>query len=533
MAERDFYPWQLKAFGSLQARDGVLAAPTGSGKTWVAYLWAGLLEPDGTVISPGKRRIIFTAPIKALSNERYLDLRKMGLDVGIETGDFKKNEDAPIICCTQEIYTMKYAGRSNLSVIVDEFHYIFGDPERARSYIEGLRDTHPDSRLLVMSATFGGTRDVGRYLSRITNRDFYVYEGKERVTDLVYLPRKPFLRLEQIHDALIFVFSQKGAVDLAYKIGRKRKRRGKVFRKRLYDLADILDVPKVHMPLLRGVGVYHGGMLPKEKLLVEAAFRERILDVVVGTNALALGVNLPAEYTVFAQLVRYHDREPISKNDFLQMAGRAGRKGLFDTGYVTWLKDSPYEQRKANTGVIFKKLVKAPPERACVNLQPDYGRLLKKQRTIGDEARFIAEYSLPPMDASIVESELRQGLKFIDRSLKDMVPSGERERFKSVLADIWYGEMEIGENLEMAQLFYWDGKADALTAAQVINLFEKNYLKALLKVKRFSHHLPEGYEIVGMQYLDRTVEEIDGTIYGFEEKIREIEWSGPEGQGAR
>jgi hypothetical protein len=215
------------------------------------------------------------------------------------------------------------------------------------------------------------------------------------------------------------------------------------------------------------------------------------------------------------------------------MAGRAGRKGLFDTGYVTWLKDSPYEQRKANTGVIFKKLVKAPPERACVNLQPDYGRLLKKQRTIGDEARFIAEYSLPPMDASIVESELRQGLKFIDRSLKDMVPSGERERFKSVLADIWYGEMEIGENLEMAQLFYWDGKADALTAAQVINLFEKNYLKALLKVKRFSHHLPEGYEIVGMQYLDRTVEEIDGTIYGFEEKIREIEWSGPEGQGAR
>jgi hypothetical protein len=52
-------------------------------------------------------------------------------------------------------------------------------------------------------------------------------------------------------------------------------------------------------------------------------------------------------------------------------------------------------------------------------------------------------------------------------------------------------------------------------------------------VKRFSHHLPEGYEIVGMQYLDRTVEEIDGTIYGFEEKIREIEWSGPEGQGSR
>ena len=525
MEERRFYPWQIEAFETIQAKDGVLAAPTGSGKTWVAYLWAGLLDTEGNVIPPGRRRIIFTAPIKALSNERYLDLRKMGLDVGIETGDFKKNEGADIICCTQEIYTLKYAGNPGLSVIIDEFHYIFGDPERARTYIEGIRNSHPDSRLLVMSATFGGTHDVGRYLSRIADRDFVVYEGNERVTDLVFLPRRPF-RLESIHDALVFVFSQKGAVDLAYKIARKRKRRSKAYRKRLYDLADILDVPKVHMPLLRGVGVYHGGMLPKEKLLVEAAFRERILDVVVGTNALALGVNLPAEYAVFAQLVKYHDREPISKNDFLQMAGRAGRKGLFDTGYVTWLKNSPYEQRRADTGTIFRKLVKAPPERASVSLQPDYGKLLKKHRTIVDEAEFIAKYSLPPLDVAIVEDELRQGLRYIDRAIRDMVPSGERERFKAVLADIWYGEMEIGENLEMAQLFYWDGKADALTAAQVINLFEKNYLKALLKVKRFANHLPAGYEIVGMQYLDRTVEEIDGTIYGFEEKISEIEESG-------
>jgi len=104
-----------------------------------------------------------------------------------------------------------------------------------------------------------------------------------------------------------------------------------------------------------------------------------------------------------------------------------------------------------------------------------------------------------------------------------MVDPRQRERFRETLADIWYGEMEIGENLEMAYLFLENGKADALTAAQVINLFEKSYLKSLLKVKRFSNHLPSGYEITGIQYLDRTVEEIDGTIYGFEEKIQEIE----------
>ena len=88
-----FYDWQLRAFDRIRGRSAVLSSPTGTGKTLVAYLWAGILQEDGQVSVPGER-IIFTAPIKALSNERYLDLRRMGLDVGIETGDFKRNEGA-------------------------------------------------------------------------------------------------------------------------------------------------------------------------------------------------------------------------------------------------------------------------------------------------------------------------------------------------------------------------------------------------------------------------------------------------------
>ncbi|MBQ2617114.1 MAG: DEAD/DEAH box helicase, partial [Synergistaceae bacterium] len=105
-----FYDWQLRAYNHIKDSNAVLSAPTGSGKTLVSYLWAGLLNLNGEINpNPDASRIIFTAPIKALSNERYLDLRKMGFDVGIETGDFKRNEGASIICCTQEIYTMKYA----------------------------------------------------------------------------------------------------------------------------------------------------------------------------------------------------------------------------------------------------------------------------------------------------------------------------------------------------------------------------------------------------------------------------------------
>ena len=109
MEKFEFYDWQRNAYSHIAGQSAVLSAPTGSGKTLCAYLWAGLLDEEGNVRRPDSGRIIFTAPIKALSNERYMDLRRMGLDVGIETGDFKRNEGAQVICCTQEIYTMKYA----------------------------------------------------------------------------------------------------------------------------------------------------------------------------------------------------------------------------------------------------------------------------------------------------------------------------------------------------------------------------------------------------------------------------------------
>lgn len=117
-------------------------------------------------------------------------------------------------------------------------------------------------------------------------------------------------------------------MELAFMASKARKKISPEGRNRLQELAKILEVPKIQPPLFSGVGIYHGSMLPKEKLLVERAFRERIIDVVCGTSALALGVNLPARTTVFAQLVNYHSDRPISKNEFSQMAGRAAAKGF-------------------------------------------------------------------------------------------------------------------------------------------------------------------------------------------------------------
>ncbi|MBQ6980952.1 MAG: DEAD/DEAH box helicase [Synergistaceae bacterium] len=518
-----FYDWQLRAYNHIKDSNAVLSAPTGSGKTLVSYLWAGLLNLNGEINpNPDASRIIFTAPIKALSNERYLDLRKMGFDVGIETGDFKRNEGASIICCTQEIYTMKYAHTPDQKLIVDEFHYIFTDSSRARTYIDGIRNTDPSTEILVMSATLGGVKNVGKYLSDICQREFVIHSARKRITELIFQPNDP-AKLNEIHDALVFLFSQRGVVDLADQIARTRKKIPPENIKRLDELAKILEVKKTLPGIYKGVGIYHGSMLPKEKLLVESAFRERLLDVVCGTNALSLGVNLPAQYVIFAQLVNYYNYMPITHNEFLQMAGRAGRKGLFDPGYVTFLKNSEFECNHFRTGPIFRQLMEKNPEHAVIRLSPSYGRLLRQQVLIEDEAEYIAEYSLPSQKLENVMRELQGGMRKINFLAKRIARKANHQKFMKILAEIWYDEMEIEENLEMARLFFDEGNPSAIMAAKLIIQYERNYLQALLKVKRFANQLPASRRFRLMDELNKTVDSIDPTIYGFEEKLGEIE----------
>ncbi|MBR0234481.1 MAG: DEAD/DEAH box helicase [Synergistaceae bacterium] len=523
MEKIKFYDWQIRAFNHIENQNAVLSAPTGSGKTLVAYLWAGILSRNGEIIkNPDASRIIFTAPIKALSNERYLDLRRMGLDVGIETGDFKRNEGAQIICCTQEIYTMKYALKSHQKLIIDEFHYIFNESDRSRSYIDGLKNTALDTDILVMSATLGNIKDIGKYLSAICYRDFVIHAARKRITELIYTPEKP-VRFSDIHDALVFVFSQRGVIELAERIAATRKRIKPENVSRLEKLAKILEVKRIFSSLFRGVGIYHGSMLPKEKLLVESAFRERLLDVVCGTSALSLGVNLPAQYVIFAQLVNYYSYQPITKNEFLQMSGRAGRKGLFDPGYVTWLQDSPFESKFFDTGIEFKKLMDKSSESAQISLTPSYGKLLRNQILIEAEAEYIAEYSLPQSTPEKMLEMIEDSMIKIDHAVSKIARRKNRGKFKKVLAEIWYDEMSIDENLEMAKLFFDEATPSALMAAKLLTLYERNYLQALLKVKRFANRLPKNRKFRLMRELNETVDTIDPTIYGFEEKIGEIE----------
>ncbi|KAG8733097.1 hypothetical protein FRC11_008741, partial [Ceratobasidium sp. 423] len=88
--------------------------------------------------------------------------------------------------------------------------------------------------------------------------------------------------------------------------------------------------------LSRGIGVHHGGLLPLVKEVVEILFARGLVKVLFATETFAMGVNMPARSVVFSG-IRKHDGKSfrdIAPGEYTQMSGRAGRRGLDDTGVV-------------------------------------------------------------------------------------------------------------------------------------------------------------------------------------------------------
>lgn len=515
------YGWQKTAFKKIRDKNAIVSAPTGAGKTKVAYLWAGIIDDKEQIIYPGILKcgkIIFTAPIKALSNERYLELKNMGLNVGLETGDFKKNLDADIICCTQEIYTKKYAPVPGQKVIIDEFHYTTTDPQRARAYIDGIVATSSASKILLMSATFGRPKKTKNYIEKITAKEFELYHTNKRMTKQVFF--KEPITLDEIKNALVFVFSLKGAAGIAEELALLRDRISANKERRLNEIAELLTIKRIPAVVYKGVGIYTGSLLPKEKLFMEAAFRERIIDVMVGTDALSLGVNLPAETVVFAQLAKYYDG-PISKNEFLQMAGRAGRKGYFDTGYVTYYP-SNYESFDYDTEELYEYLLAAPQEPMRIELDVSVPALLKG-RSIEEEAEYVAQYSYPPQQKQKVIDYIKEILFKIDTFAEERNLPG----LKETLADIYFVEYNLGTNLRLAATFAkTEEKLEVEKLISIVFTHEpiRNEFYGFLQLRKYINSLPKEYrkKIANRQNLERMINETDPTVKGFEEILAKI-----------
>src|SRR6266478_5827281 len=176
------YPEQESAILELfEEKNVILNTPTGSGKSLVA---AAL---HFKAIAQGKRSI-YTCPIKALVNEKWLALcREFGPEnVGLSTGDASVNRDAPILCCTAEVLAniaLREGARANVgSVIMDEFHY-YADRERGVAWQVPLLAL-PQARFLLMSATLGDTAFFQEELVRLNGRPTITIASKDRPVPL-------------------------------------------------------------------------------------------------------------------------------------------------------------------------------------------------------------------------------------------------------------------------------------------------------------------------------------------------------------
>src|SRR3989338_2692468 len=157
----------------------VVSAPTGSGKTLIADYIIDKHRND-------QKRIIYTAPIKALSNQKYKDFsEEYGADkVGLMTGDIVINPQAKVLIMTTEIYRnmviSKDSDIKNIAyVIFDEIHYI-NDIERGYVWEESIIYSEETVRFLCLSATIPNADEFSRWIQAIKNHDVKTITATKR-----------------------------------------------------------------------------------------------------------------------------------------------------------------------------------------------------------------------------------------------------------------------------------------------------------------------------------------------------------------
>ena len=389
------YPAQEEAI--LELLDGknvILNTPTGSGKSMVALA----LHFDSIVHG---RKSVYTCPIKALVNEKWMALcKEFGPEnVGLSTGDATVNHDAPILCCTAEILSnMALSEGEKLAitdVVMDEFHY-YSDRERGVAWQIPLL-TLPQSRFLLMSATVGATEFFEREMTKHTGRESVTVRSSQRPVplDFSYSTTELSSEVQKLVNegkAPVYVvhFTQAAAASNAQNfmsLDLCTKEEKVKINEAIKEVRFSSPYgPDVKRWLKQGIGLHHAGLLPKYRILCEKLAQQGLLKVICGTDTLGVGVNVPIRTVLFTQLCKYSgDKTAIlTARDFHQIAGRAGRKGFDNIGYVVAqapehvIENLKLEAKSRQTGKKFQK--RKPPEHGYVPFDENtYKRLIDAQ----------------------------------------------------------------------------------------------------------------------------------------------------------
>ncbi|MCU0789304.1 MAG: DUF3516 domain-containing protein [Verrucomicrobia bacterium] len=406
------YPAQEEALLELFGEKNViLNTPTGSGKSLVATALHFKSLAQG-------QRSIYTCPVKALVNEKWL-----ALCVGLSTGDASVNRDAPILCCTAEILAniaLREGARANLQdVVIDEFHW-YADRDRGVAWQVPLL-TLPQSRFLLMSATLGDTTFFEEELTRLTGRETVTVKSVDRPVPLDFgyseIPVAQTvekLAAEGRTPVYVVHFTQLDAAQSAQDFTSinvsSREEKNQIANEIAGFKFTSPYGPNIRKWLKHGIAIHHAGLLPKYRVLVEQLAQKGLLKVICGTDTLGVGVNIPIRTVLFTRLCKFDGEKTgiLSARDFHQISGRAGRKGFDDQGWVVAqapeheienlkkagkqgkkaVKSRPPERNFVNWDLkTFQRLIAAPPEKLASRFQVTHAMLLNVLSREGDGCR--------------------------------------------------------------------------------------------------------------------------------------------------
>jgi superfamily II RNA helicase len=388
-------PFQAKAIAAIEREQSVLvSAPTGTGKTLIAdYVIERCFNT--------KQRVIYTAPIKALSNQKYKEFKRLlGAEhVGILTGDVVENPEATVLIMTTEIFrNLLHQSPARLDgvlyTIFDEIHYI-DDPMRGSVWEESLIFMPPQMRFLGLSATIPNVAELAQWISTVQGHEVQVIRHFERAVPLEhglfeanygfcdrskmvnrynrYARRfgttasgkldqefPPTIHMDLIKElppeylpCLFFAFSRRRCEAHAHQLVEERdfltpqqKRRVRQVINEQLDRhknsgGGLRDLERL---LLCGIGYHHAGLLPIAKDIVEELFEQKLIYVLYCTETFAVGLNFPCKTVCFDAVTKWDGTvfRPLTNREYFQIAGRAGRRGIDDVGYVFTVVDMNY-----------------------------------------------------------------------------------------------------------------------------------------------------------------------------------------------
>lgn len=387
----------------------LVSAHTSAGKTVVAeYAISRSLA--------AKQRVIYTTPIKALSNQKYREFSEEFKDVGLVTGDATINPSASCLIMTTEILrNMLYRGSEIMRevgwVIFDEIHYM-RDKERGVVWEETLILLPDNVHYVFLSATIPNARQFCEWVCYLHKQPCHVVYTDYRPTPLQHylfpaggdgihlvVDEKGLFKednfntamnvLQTVGDAakgdekgrkggikganagqtnifkivkmimernfapvIIFSFSKKDCEVYAMQMAKldfnsmeEKKLVDEVFNNAMEVLSEEdRQLPQVEnvLPLLRrGIGIHHGGLLPILKETIEILFGEGLIKALFATETFAMGLNMPARTVLFTSPRKFDGKEFrwLASGEYIQMSGRAGRRGLDDKGIVILMID--------------------------------------------------------------------------------------------------------------------------------------------------------------------------------------------------